>query len=76
MKEELDPDLLELINTMPPDILLSVKQVAGIVGRCPDYVRGLIESGDLKALNGKGKIRNNCLVYRASVIRYLKTRTV
>ena len=75
MKEELDPDLEELIDTIPHDSLLSVKQVAGVVGRCPEYVRGLIEMGELKVINGQGKIRNNYLIYRSSLIRYLKKHT-
>ena len=75
MKEELDTDLKELIDTIPHDSLLSVKQVAGVVGRCPEYVRGLIEMGELKVINGQGKIRNNYLIYRSSLIRYLKKHT-
>ena len=75
MENEIDPDLKELIDTIPHDSLLSVKQVAGVVGRCPEYVRGLIESGELKVINGQGKIRNNCLIYRSSLIRYLKKHT-
>ena len=42
METDIDPDLKELIDTIPHDSLLSVKQVAGVVGRCPEYVRGLI----------------------------------
>lgn len=75
MKTEIDPDLKELIDTIPHDSLLSVKQVAGVVGRCPEYVRGLIEMGELKVINGQGKIRNNYLIYRSSLIRYLKKHT-
>ena len=70
--QELDEDLMELIDSMPSGNFLSVKQVAGIVGRCPEYVRGLVESGELRVLNGQGKKRNAALIFRSSLIRYLK----
>lgn len=34
MKTEIDPDLEELIDTIPHDSLLSVKQVAGVANMC------------------------------------------
>lgn len=76
MKTEIDPDLQELIDTIPPNNLLSLKQVAAAVGRSDSYVCELVESGDLRVLQGRGKKRKSVLVLRSSLIRYLKNNIV
>ena len=76
-----DPDVQALVDaTVPTEMLLSVKQVAAVLGnRSSEYVRGLVDAGELKQLGGKpGKAtgeRENYLIYRSSLIKYLERKT-
>lgn len=72
-----DPDVQELVDaTVPTDFLLSVKQVAAVLGnRSAEYVRGLVDAGELKKLGGKTGERENYLIYRSSVVKYLERKT-
>lgn len=72
-----DPDVQELVDaTVPTDYLLSVKQVAAVLGnRSSEYVRQLVEAGELKKLGGKTVEKENYLIYRSSLIKYLERKT-
>ena len=72
-----DPDVQELVDaTVPTDYLLSVKQVAAVLGnRSSEYVRQLVEAGELKKLGGKTAEKENYLIYRSSLIKYLERKT-
>ena len=72
-----DPDVQSLVDAIPTETLLTVKQVAACIGgRSDDYVRQLCESGDLKVLGGrKDKSRQHILIYRSSVVRYIERNT-
>ena len=72
-----DPDVQELVDaTVPTDFLLSVKQVAAVLGnRSSEYVRQLVETGELKKLGGKTVEKENYLIYRSSLIKYLERKT-
>ena len=72
-----DPDVQELVDaTVPTDFLLSVKQVAAVLGnRSSEYVRQLVEAGELKKLGGKTVEKENYLIYRSSLIKYLERKT-
>ena len=65
-------EVQELVNRLPAQPLLSVGDVASAICRSPEYVRQLVESGDLKRLAGRDGKRENYLVLRISVIQYLK----
>ena len=65
-------EVQELVNRLPAKPLLSVSDVASAICRSPEYVRQLVESGDLKRLAGRDGKRENYLVLRISVIQYLK----
>ena len=72
-----DPDVQELVDaTVPTDFLLSVKQVAAVLGnRSSEYVRQLVEAGELKKLGGKTVEKENYLIYRSSLIKYIERKT-
>ena len=72
-----DPDVQELVDaTVPTDMLLSVKQVAAVLGnRSSEYVRQLVEAGELKKLGGKTTEKENYLIYRSSLIKYISKKT-
>ena len=72
-----DPDVQELVDaTVPTDYLLSVKQVAAVLGnRSSEYVRQLVEAGELKKLGGKTVEKENYLIYRSSLIKYITKKT-
>ena len=72
-----DPDVQELVDaTVPTDFLLSVKQVAAVLGnRSSEYVRQLVEAGELKKLGGKTVEKENYLIYRSSLIKYISKKT-
>ena len=72
-----DPDVQELVDaTVPTDFLLSVKQVAAVLGnRSSEYVRQLVETGELKKLGGKTVEKENYLIYRSSLLKYLERKT-
>ena len=72
-----DPDVQELVDaTVPTDFLLSVKQVAAVLGnRSSEYARQLVEAGELKKLGGKTVEKENYLIYRSSLIKYLERKT-
>ena len=72
-----DPDVQELVDaTVPTDMLLSVKQVAAVLGnRSSEYVRQLVEAGELKKLGGKTVEKENYLIYRSSLIKYITKKT-
>ena len=72
-----DPDVQELVDaTVPTDYLLSVKQVAAVLGnRSSEYVRQLVEAGELKKLGGKTVEKENYLIYRSSLIKYISKKT-
>ena len=65
-------EVQELVNRLPAKPLLSVGDVASAICRSPEYVRQLVESGELKRLAGRDGKRENYLVLRISVIQYLK----
>ena len=80
MKIVTDTDALTLVNALPTDNLLSVKQVAASIGRSDQYVRGLCdigeENGGLKVLGGRpDKSKQYILIYRTSVVRYIERNT-
>jgi hypothetical protein len=50
----------------------AVADVAGALNRSSEYVRGLVDSGELKKLPGLGKVRDTYQISRVSVIQYLK----
>ena len=65
-------EVQDVVNAMPASPLLTVSDVAGALNRSVEYVRGLVESGELKKLPGQGKERENYQISRVSVIQYLK----
>ena len=62
----------DVVNALPASPLLSVADVAGALNRSSEYVRGLVDSGELKKLPGLGKVRDTYQISRVSVIQYLK----
>ena len=66
----------ELLEGLPADKLLTVRQVAATIYRSPEYVRQLVQSGDLKVLGGRTKTKAQNLIYRSSLVDYLKRHTV
>ena len=67
-------EVQDVVNALPPSPLLTVSDVAGALNRSVEYVRGLVESGAIKRLPGRGKKRENYQISRVSVIQYLKRR--
>ena len=65
-------EVQDIVNRLPASPLLSVADVAGALNRSSEYVRGLVDSGELKKLPGLGKVRENYQISRVSVIQYLK----
>ena len=65
-------EVQDVVNALPASPLLSVADVAGALNRSSEYVRGLVDSGELKKLPGLGKVRENYQISRVSVIQYLK----
>ena len=65
-------EVQDVVNRLPPQPLLSVSDVALAICRSSEYVRGLVEAGELKKLPGRGKERENYQISRVSVIQYLK----
>lgn len=65
-------EVQDVVNALPPSPLLTVSDVAGALNRSVEYVRGLVEAGELKKLPGQGKERENYQISRVSVIQYLK----
>ena len=43
--------------------------------RSSEYVRQLVEAGELKKLGGKTTEKENYLIYRSSLIKYLERKT-
>lgn len=66
----------ELLEGLPADKLLTVRQVAATIYRSTEYVRQLVQSGDLKVLGGRTKTKAQNLIYRSSLVDYLKRQTV
>ena len=62
----------EVLEGLPPDALLTVRQVAATLCRSCEYVRGLAESGELKTLRGRTRKRKRILIVRSSLVEYLK----
>lgn len=67
-------EVQEIVNRLPAKPLLSVSDVALAICRSSEYVRGLVEQGELKKLAGCSKERENYLIMRISVIQYLKRK--
>ena len=65
-------EVQDVVNALPASPLLSVADVAGALNRSSEYVRGLVDSGELKKLPGLGKVRDTYQISRVSVIQYLK----
>ncbi len=65
-------EVQDVVNALPASPLLTVADVAGALNRSSEYVRGLVDSGELKKLPGQGKVRENYQISRVSVIQYLK----
>lgn len=65
-------EVQDVVNALPSSPLLTVADVAGALNRSVEYVRGLVDSGELKKLPGQGKVRENYQISRVSVIQYLK----
>lgn len=65
-------EVQDVVNSLPASPLLTVADVAGALNRSVEYVRGLVDSGELKKLPGQGKVRENYQISRVSVIQYLK----
>ena len=65
-------EVQDVVNRLPACPLLSVADVAGALNRSSEYVRGLVDAGELKKLPGQGKERENYQISRVSVIQYLK----
>lgn len=65
-------EVQDVVNRLPPQPLLSVSDVALAICRSSEYVRGLVDSGELKKLPGLGKVRENYQISRVSLIQYLK----
>ena len=65
-------EVQDVVNALPASPLLSVADVAGALNRSCEYVRGLVDSGELKKLPGLGKVRDTYQISRVSVIQYLK----
>ena len=65
-------EVQDVVNALPASPLLTVADVAGALNRSVEYVRGLVDSGELKKLPGLGKVRENYQISRVSVIQYLK----
>ena len=76
IKAVTDPDALSLVQELPTETLLSVKQVARAIGRSDNFVREICEAGELKVLGGRpDKSKQYILIYRASVVRYIQSHT-
>lgn len=67
-------EVQEIVNRLPAKPLLSVSDVALAICRSSEYVRQLVEAGELKKLAGSTKDREHYLVLRISVIQYLKRK--
>ena len=65
-------EVQDVVNALPASPLLTVADVAGALNRSSEYVRGLVDSGELKKLPGLGKVRDTYQIFRVSVIQYLK----
>lgn len=71
-----DQDALALVQLLPTEALLSVKQVARAIGRSDNFVRDICDAGELKVLGGRpDKSKKYILIYRASVVRYIQSHT-
>ena len=65
-------EVQDVVNALPASPLLSVADVASALNRSSEYVRDLVDSGELKKLPGLGKVRDTYQISRVSVIQYLK----
>ena len=65
-------EVQDVVNALPSSPLLTVADVAGALNRSVEYVRGLVDSGELKKLPGQGTVRDTYQISRVSVIQYLK----
>ena len=65
-------EVQDVVNALPSSPLLTVADVAGALNRSVEYVRGLVDSGELKKLPGQGTVRDTYQNSRVSVIQYLK----
>lgn len=65
-------EVQDVVNALPSSPLLTVADVAGALNRSSEYVRVLVDSGELKKLPGLGKVRDTYQISRVSVIQYLK----
>ncbi|MDD7193399.1 MAG: hypothetical protein PUH33_02695, partial [Clostridiaceae bacterium] len=57
-------EVQDVVNALPASPLLSVADVAGALNRSSEYVRGLVDSGELKKLPGLGKVRDTYQISR------------
>ena len=67
-------EVQDVVNALPSSPLLTVADVAGALNRSFEYVRGLVESSELKKLPGCGSVRDTYQISRVSVIQYLKRK--
>ena len=65
-------EVQDVVNALPASPLLTVADVAAALNRSTEYVRGLVEDGSLKTINGRGTVRGTYQISRVSVIQYLK----
>lgn len=65
-------EVQEIVNRLPAKPLLSVSDVALAICRSSEYVRQLVEAGEMKKLAGATTEREHYLIMRISVIQYLK----
>lgn len=65
-------EVQDVVNALPSSPLLTVSDVAGALNRSTEFVRGLVEAGELKKLPGRGTTRDTYQISRISVIQYLK----
>lgn len=71
--EDISIYVADVLEGLPADELLSVRQVAATLCRSYEYVRGLAEAGELKTLRGLTPKRKSILILRSSLVEYLKT---
>ena len=65
-------EVQDVVNALPASPLLTVSDVAGALNRSTQFVRDLVEAGELKKLPGLGTARDTYQISRISVIQYLK----
>ncbi|GEM_PF-3557508 len=75
-REVTSPEMQALVNRLPPAEMLAVADVAAALGVGTSTVYGLIQSGELRALNLGTTAKPYYRVFRVSVLCYIKRRMV